>query len=93
MDKIFDLESEAHTMRTRPPRVVERADPGTVAEAARLRDRAAGMAEEARRAQRAAAESREAVGRELAINQVEFEFKRKYTQHSSGARSPHNVFQ
>ncbi|CAM9600055.1 unnamed protein product [Laminaria digitata] len=68
-DKIFDLESELQTMRTRPPQVVERADPGAVAEAVRLRDRASGMAEEARRAQKAAAESREAVGRGLAINQ------------------------
>lgn len=66
-------------MRTRPPQVVERADPGAVAEAVRLRDRASGMAEEARRAQRAAAESREAVGRGLAINQVLFEFERKHT--------------
>lgn len=80
MDKIFELESEAQAMRTRPPHVVERADPGTVAEAVRLRDRATCMAEEARRAQRAAAESREAVGRELAINQVGFEFKRKDTR-------------
>lgn len=86
MDKIFDLESEAQTMRTRPPQVVERADPGTVAEAVRLRDRATGMVEEARRAQRAAAESREAVGRELAINQVEFKLEYKDAQQSSGAR-------
>lgn len=52
--------------------MVERADPGTVAEAVRLRDRATGLAEEVKRAQRAAAESREAVGRESAINQVLF---------------------
>ena len=86
MDKIFDLESEVQTMRTRPPQVVERADPGTVAEAVRLRDRATGLAEETRRAQRAAAESREAVGRELAINQVGFEFEHRGTQQPFGAR-------
>lgn len=57
-------------MRSRPPQVVERTDPGTAAEITRLRDKVATREEQARRAQRSAAEAQEAVGRETAINQV-----------------------
>lgn len=57
-------------MRSRPPQVIERADPGAAVEIMRLRDRTIATEEQARRAQRAAAEAREAVGRESAINQA-----------------------
>lgn len=57
-------------MRVSPPQVVERADPGTAIEVMRLRDKVAAREEQARRAQRTAAEAQEAVGRESAINQV-----------------------
>ena len=57
-------------MRLSPPQVVERADPGTVMEVIRLRDKVGAREEQARRAQRTAAEAQEAVGRESAINQV-----------------------
>lgn len=57
-------------MRSSPPQVVERADPGTAIEVMRLRDKVAAREEQARRAQRTAAEAQEAVGRESAINQV-----------------------
>lgn len=50
--------------------MVERADPGSVVEIMRLRDKLAAREEQARRAQRTAAEAQEAVGRETAINQV-----------------------
>ncbi|CAB1117240.1 unnamed protein product [Ectocarpus sp. CCAP 1310/34] len=66
---MFQLESEAQSMRSSPPQVVERADPAAVAEVMRLRDKVAARDEQARRAQRAAAEAQEAVGRESAINQ------------------------
>lgn len=57
-------------MRSRTPQVIERADPGAAVEIMRLRDRATAAEEQARRAQRATAEAREAVGRESAINQA-----------------------
>ena len=57
-------------MRVSPPQVVERADPGTVMEVMRLRDKVGAREEQARRAQRTAAEAQGAVGRESAINQV-----------------------
>lgn len=57
-------------MRLSPPQVVERADPRAAVEAMRLRDKVAAREEQARRAQRTAAEAQEAVGRESAINQV-----------------------
>eukprot|EP00752_Nemacystus_decipiens_P016427 g14684.t1 len=56
-------------MRLSPPQVVERADPGTAIEVMRLRDKVASQEEQARRAQRTAAQAQEAVGRESAINQ------------------------
>ncbi|CAN0294888.1 unnamed protein product [Ectocarpus sp. 12 AP-2014] len=68
-ERIFQLESEAQSTRSSPPQVVERADPAAVAEVMRLRDKVAARDEQARRAQRAAAEAQEAVGRESAINQ------------------------
>ncbi|CAM9589536.1 unnamed protein product, partial [Ectocarpus sp. 4 AP-2014] len=68
-ERTFHLESEAQSMRSSPPPVVERADPAAVAEVMRLRDKVAARDEQARRAQRAAAEAQEAVGRESAINQ------------------------
>ncbi|CBJ48389.1 hypothetical protein Esi_0002_0169 [Ectocarpus siliculosus] len=68
-ERIFQLESEAQSIRSSPPQVVERADPAAVAEVMRLRDKVAARDEQARRAQRAAAEAQEAVGRESAINQ------------------------
>lgn len=69
-ERIFQLESEAQSMRLSPPQVVERTDPGTAIEVMRLRDKVAAREEQARRAQRTAAEAQEAVGRESAINQV-----------------------
>ncbi|CAM9617578.1 unnamed protein product, partial [Ectocarpus fasciculatus] len=69
-ERIFRLESEAQSMRSSPPQVVERADPAAVTEVMRLRDKVAARDEQARRAQRAAAEAQEAVGRESAINQA-----------------------
>lgn len=67
---MFELESEAQDLRARPPQVVERADPETAAEAVRLRNQAAAIEEHARRAHRDAADAREALGRESAVNQA-----------------------
>lgn len=69
-ERIFQLETEVQSMRSSPPQVVERADPGTFVETMRLRDKVAAREEQARRAQRAAAEAQEVIGRESAINQV-----------------------
>lgn len=69
-ERIFQLESEVQSMRLSPPQVVERADPGTVVEVMRLRDKVTAREEQARQAQRVAAEAQEVIGRESAINQV-----------------------
>lgn len=69
-ERIYQLESDAQSMRLSPPQVVERTDPGSAIEVMRLRDKVAAREEQARRAQRAAAEAQEAVGKESAINQV-----------------------
>lgn len=69
-NRIFELEAEAQSLRAQPPGVVKRADPDSVAETIRLRDRVALKEEETRRAQRAISEARQDVGKEVAINQV-----------------------
>lgn len=69
-DRIFQLEEDVQSLRARGPQVIERADPSSVAEATRLRDRASALEEEVRRAQRTAAEAREEVGRESIVGQV-----------------------
>lgn len=56
--------------RARPPQVVEIINPGSVTETVRWRDKAVIMEEQARLAQRAEAEAREAIGRESAVTQV-----------------------
>eukprot|EP00903_Cladosiphon_okamuranus_P009302 g8874.t1 len=68
-ERIFQLESDAQSMRLSPPQVVERIDPGTAIEVMRLRDKVAAREEQARRALKTAAEAQEAVGRESAISQ------------------------
>ncbi|CAM9337119.1 unnamed protein product [Hapterophycus canaliculatus] len=69
-ERMFQLEAETQSMRSRPPQVIERADPGAAVEIMRLRDRTSATEEQARRAQRDAAEAREAMGKESAINQA-----------------------
>lgn len=64
------MEAETQSLRARPPEIVERADPESVTEVVCLRDRAAFMGEQTRRAQIAAAEAREEVGREVAVSQA-----------------------
>lgn len=69
-DRVFKLELETQHLRSRPSHVVMRSDPGMVAEATRVWDRATTAQDQARLAQRAAFEACEAVGRETAKNHV-----------------------